>query len=135
MNTVRIESFSELQDRLFEDSWNPELGRFRSRFAFRGLSGPLADVHARLNLLGFLGLTIVGVTYHMYPPGAGRYPGAGDRTALVTVALLAGGLAVEVGGLLGGLGVVTTVGRAAALAGAIGYGYLIVGLLRQQRAR
>lgn len=30
--------WNELQDQLFEDSWNPELGRFRSRYAFRGLS-------------------------------------------------------------------------------------------------
>src|SRR5271157_247328 len=38
MNEVRVSSWSELQDQLFEDSWNPELGRFRSRYAFRGLS-------------------------------------------------------------------------------------------------
>ena len=38
MKTTRVGSWGELQDRLFEDSWNPELGRFRSRYAFRGLS-------------------------------------------------------------------------------------------------
>ena len=38
MKTIRVGSWGELQDRLFEDSWNPELGRFRSRYAFRGLS-------------------------------------------------------------------------------------------------
>jgi hypothetical protein len=37
-NTVRIESWSELQNELFVDSWNPDLERFRSRYAFRGLS-------------------------------------------------------------------------------------------------
>lgn len=102
-------------------------------FAFRGVSVALADAHARLNLLGFLGLTIVGVTYHMYPPGAGRFPGAGDRTALGTVILLVGGLVVEVVGVVVGIGVGVTLGRGAALVGAIGYAYLIVGLLHQQR--
>ncbi len=38
MNTIRIGSWNELQDALFQDSWNPEIERYRSRFAFRGLS-------------------------------------------------------------------------------------------------
>ncbi|MBZ0157149.1 MAG: FRG domain-containing protein [Alphaproteobacteria bacterium] len=38
MNERRVTSWSELQDQLFDESWNPELGRFRSRYAFRGLS-------------------------------------------------------------------------------------------------
>ncbi len=38
MKTIRIKSWNELQDQLFEESWNPDLGRFRSRYAFRGLS-------------------------------------------------------------------------------------------------
>lgn len=44
MKTIRIHSWNELQDQLFVESWNPELGRFRSRYAFRGLS----DVDYRL---------------------------------------------------------------------------------------
>ena len=35
--TRRAASWSELVDQLFEGSWNPELQRFRSPFAFRGL--------------------------------------------------------------------------------------------------
>ncbi len=35
---VRVSCWNQLQDQLFDDSWNPELGRFRSRYAFRGLS-------------------------------------------------------------------------------------------------
>lgn len=35
---VRVGSWNELQDELFADSWDPDLGRFRSRYAFRGLS-------------------------------------------------------------------------------------------------
>jgi hypothetical protein len=44
MNEVRVESWGELQDELFADSWNEDIGRFRSRYAFRGLS----DVDYRL---------------------------------------------------------------------------------------
>lgn len=35
---IRVTSWSHLQQELFEDAWNAELGRFRSRYAFRGLS-------------------------------------------------------------------------------------------------
>jgi len=38
MTEIRVSSWNELQDELFKDSWNPELGRFRSRYAFRGLA-------------------------------------------------------------------------------------------------
>lgn len=44
MNTIRISSWSELQDALFEDAWDDDIGRFRSQCAFRGLS----DAHYRL---------------------------------------------------------------------------------------
>ena len=35
---VRIRCWNELQDELFADSWDSDLGRIRSRYAFRGLS-------------------------------------------------------------------------------------------------
>lgn len=38
MNTYRVSSWNELQDQLFADSWSEQLGRFRSRYAYRGLS-------------------------------------------------------------------------------------------------
>lgn len=38
METVVVSSWDELQNELFADSWNEDLRRFRSRFAFRGLS-------------------------------------------------------------------------------------------------
>lgn len=37
-NTVRVESWAQLQEELFADSWNAELGRYRSRYAYRGHS-------------------------------------------------------------------------------------------------
>jgi hypothetical protein len=51
MNEIRVESWNELQDALFGDSWIEDLGRFRSRFAFRGLADarcPLATTLIRL---------------------------------------------------------------------------------------
>lgn len=51
MNQVRLRSWNELQEQLFAESWNPELGRFRSRLAFHGLSDadyPLATTLERL---------------------------------------------------------------------------------------
>ncbi|MFB6353261.1 MAG: hypothetical protein ABEJ92_04170 [Halobacteriales archaeon] len=102
------------------------------------VTGPLAAVaraHARLNLLGFLGLTVVGVTFQFYPPAAGRFPGASDRTGLAVVGVLAGGLFVEVVGHLAGVAPLVAIGRALALAGAAGYAALLVGLLRRLRNR
>lgn len=37
-NEIHINSWDQLQTELFAESWNSDLGRFRSRFAFRGLS-------------------------------------------------------------------------------------------------
>jgi hypothetical protein len=34
---VRIDSWTQLFDELYRDAWNPEIGRFRSPFVFRGM--------------------------------------------------------------------------------------------------
>jgi hypothetical protein len=49
---IRVESWTELQENLFRDAWNPAIRRFRSKFAFRGLS----DANYRLTT----GLTRLG---------------------------------------------------------------------------
>jgi hypothetical protein len=51
MDEIRVETWNALQDALFADAWIEEIGRFRSRFAFRGLSDaryPLTTTLARL---------------------------------------------------------------------------------------
>lgn len=103
--------------------------------ATAGFDVGLARAHARLNLLGFLGLTIMGVTYQFYPPAAGQFRGANDRTGLAVVGLIAGGLLLEVVGLLAGQSGLVTGGRVLAVVGAAGYAALIVGLLRRLRKR
>ncbi len=52
MNEITVTSWTHLQDELFEDSWNAELGRFRSRFAFRGLSDKNYRLRTTLTRLG-----------------------------------------------------------------------------------
>jgi len=50
--TTRVTSWSELQEALFADSWIPEIGRYRSRYAFRGLSDAGYPVATTLMRLG-----------------------------------------------------------------------------------
>jgi hypothetical protein len=52
VNEVRVSSWAELTERLYADSWQPELGRFRSDFAFRGVEGPEAQLRTGLMRLG-----------------------------------------------------------------------------------
>lgn len=52
MDDVRVASWNELQDRLFEGSWNEPLRRHRSRFAFRGMGDAGQDLTTSLARLG-----------------------------------------------------------------------------------
>ena len=52
MRETRVESWSELHERLFEDSWQERLGRFRSNFAFRGRSSAGEGLATSLIRLG-----------------------------------------------------------------------------------
>ena len=36
MEEIRVDSWGALQERLFDDSWNSQLGLYRSNYAFRG---------------------------------------------------------------------------------------------------
>ncbi|WP_257299651.1 hypothetical protein [Haloarchaeobius sp. FL176] len=96
-------------------------------FAFVGLDGVLLPAHRRLTLLGFLGLTVVGVSLQFYPPNVGRWPGCDDRTALASMGLLAVGVAVQAAGLGLDVPAAETSGVVLALAGGLGYAYLLAG--------
>jgi len=52
MNDITVTSWNHLHDELFAESWNPEIGRFRSRFAFRGLSQANYPLETTLIRLG-----------------------------------------------------------------------------------
>ena len=52
MKEYRVESWLQLQDVLFADSWNEELGLWRSNFAYRGHSDASVDLSTSLVRLG-----------------------------------------------------------------------------------
>jgi hypothetical protein len=91
-----------------------------------------AAAHLRLNLLGLLGLSIVGVAYQFYPPAVGSHRLASDRTALASIAALAGGLAVRAGGLVADAPPAVAAGEALGTVGAVLFVLLVVGLLLER---
>ncbi len=52
MKDTVVTGWTDLQERLFEDSWNGQLGRFRSSMAFRGLSDVAYPLQTSLMRLG-----------------------------------------------------------------------------------
>ncbi|WP_265111336.1 hypothetical protein [Halosolutus halophilus] len=93
-------------------------------FAFAPASSVPAtafDGHYRLAVGGFVGLTIVGVTYHFYPPAIASAPGIDDRTARASVSALVAGLALEIAGLLAANPPLVGAGRWLSVLGAILY--------------
>ncbi len=100
--------------------------------AFGDARGSLVAAHLRLNLVGFLGLTVVGLSYQFYPPAVGTFPGAGDRTALAALVALAGGLALTAAGHLGGSMGAADLGTTVSLVGALVHLYLLAGLFYER---
>src|SRR5436309_9454472 len=49
---TRVKSFNDLNERLYEGSWQQSLGRFRSSFAFRGMGSADDDLTTTLFRLG-----------------------------------------------------------------------------------
>jgi hypothetical protein len=52
VDEIRVDSWADLHDRLFEDAWQEQLGRFRSNFAFRGRSDAAEGLETSLLRLG-----------------------------------------------------------------------------------
>jgi len=104
-------------------------------FAVDGATAPLIAAHYRLNVAGFLGLTIVGVSYQFYPPAVGSLPGVGDRTAFASIGAIAAGLALEAAGLMADVGLATSAGRAAVLLGALCYAWVVLALFWERHWR
>lgn len=55
MRDFRVTSWNELNERLYEDSWQPNLARFRSNLAFRGMSD--ASYNLKTSLIRLAGDT------------------------------------------------------------------------------
>jgi len=95
----------------------------------------LVGAHYRLMLVGFLGLTVVGAAYQFYPPAVGTWPLASDRTAFGSIALLGGGLGLQVLGALLGHELVSTVGTLLGVSGAVLFAYLLFAAFDRRRGR
>ncbi len=52
MQDIIVSNWNELNERLYEESWNERLGRFRSNFAFRGMQNASFDLTTSLARLG-----------------------------------------------------------------------------------
>jgi hypothetical protein len=52
MNDIRVRTWNELHEQLYENSYQPILGRFRSHFAFRGMPDRNWDLQTSLMRLG-----------------------------------------------------------------------------------
>jgi len=49
---VVVESWADLQDQMFEGSWQPSIGRYRSTFAFRGMADSSWPLETSLERMG-----------------------------------------------------------------------------------
>lgn len=105
------------------------------QLAVAGATAGVVEAHVRIALLGFLGLSIVGVSYQFYPPTVAATYGVGNRTAGVAVGLLAGGVAVETTGHLAGVAPAVTGGRLLALAGAVVHASLLIAVFAARANR
>ena len=101
-------------------------------FAFTHPDGGLATAHYRLAVGGFLGLTIVGVSYQFYPPAIGSTPGVGNRTALASILALAVGLALEAVGVVTATESLELGGSGLVLVGAVLYAFVVLDLFLER---
>ncbi|QZP39633.1 hypothetical protein [Halobaculum magnesiiphilum] len=98
-------------------------------FAFGTVSSELVTSHLQLNLLGFLGLCIIGFAMQFFPPTAGRFKGATETTVWLVIVALLGGLVFIVVGTLAEVTILATAGNVLALTGAVVYSYLVIRLM------
>jgi hypothetical protein len=101
-------------------------------FAYVAATSGLVRAHLRVNLLGLLGLSILGATYQFYPPAVSSRRWVGERTALVAMTLVAAGLLAEVVGAATGPAVAVTAGRVATLGGVLLHAGVVVSLFAER---
>ena len=52
MQDVRVNDWAELNRELYANTWNPDIGRFRSNFVYRGMGDAASDLSTSLMKLG-----------------------------------------------------------------------------------
>ena len=80
MDEIRVSSWAELHERLFEDAWQEQLGRFRSNFAFRGRGDAGDDLRTSLQRLGGDARALEGSLLRAFQKYARRTDVAFDST-------------------------------------------------------
>jgi hypothetical protein len=94
-------------------------------FAIEGATFQLAVAHRTLAVLGFLGLTVAGVTLQFYPPSVGQWRWCSNRSARVALGALALGAGLEALGAATGIASLASAGGLVAVAGSLGYASLL----------
>src|ERR687884_1840465 len=78
MTDVRVSSWSELNEALYEGSWRKQIERFRSPFAFRGVSDASHDLRTTLSRLGAQACELEGHILRNFRKYASREVVPGD---------------------------------------------------------
>src|SRR5512139_1701949 len=78
LDEVRVDSWNELQEALYESSWHEPLGRFRSEFAFRGMPDAREPLVTTLMRLGGAYKTVEGPLLRAFRKYAPRSAVPGD---------------------------------------------------------
>ena len=80
MNSIRADSWTGLLELLYAESWRPDLGRFRSSLAFRGMSDAGNDLSSSLGRLGAAAVALEGHILRNFRKYAQREAVPGDST-------------------------------------------------------
>jgi hypothetical protein len=78
MDDIRVSSWTELNDVLYERSWREEIARHRTTFAFRGVGNTSHDLATSLSRLGAEGCRLEGHILRNFRKYAQRDAAAGD---------------------------------------------------------
>jgi hypothetical protein len=80
LHSVVAQSWTHLLELLYADSWRPDIGRFRSSLAFRGMSDVTNDLSSSLGRLGEHAVALEGHILRNFRKYAQRESVPGDST-------------------------------------------------------
>lgn len=103
--------------------------------AFVGLDPAGVVSHYRIMLLGFLSITIMGVSFQFYPPNIGTGRFVSNRAAGVALGSIAGSAILHVVGSLGGVSEVVLGGFGLGVVGAVLYATILFRLFFERYDR
>lgn len=104
-------------------------------FAFVDIVPVLVASHYRVMLLGFLSMTVMGVSFQFYPPNVGEAWFVSNRAGGFALGSVAVGVAFHVIGIMAGLAQVVQIGFVISLIGAVVYAYILIRLFIERYER